>query len=464
MLDEGFFFSEAVGGRGNIIDGVVAVVGKMHETAESVEDEIVCEIFRFIGRECGCCFRIAGAVLRREIDEEWDVHHVPRERAVTVEELEIFAVIGGVEQDLQVQMIARVFENALQDLIRVQQRRIIIVDLLRMARILNACVIFRDSVTIRVVAASESEDDEMRAFFRDFFQTFQDLRIVAADVFREQGFLRIFVDERDRHVSVKISRIADVIHIIAGLLRHIGNRDHVGLFSSVILVEIGEVHGVRFHGERVIGIAAGEEEETGIGGFFCEPRRRVDGIIRLKRFHVRAIGRFPDDENDSPGKGLGSRGTETELPDILRVKGPSRFRFGQIAFCLCILHDGKQFHGIVLDGNDGGQEEKEENHKAWAGERCIMLRPVSAQDKEDDGEEEEEKRADGSGKDAVTHVRGNKGEGFFWVRQKDRDHVAFRESRAENAPIADTDRDRQREIRDEKGIDGREQKTQPRPA
>ena len=432
----------------------------MHETAERIKDEIVCEIFCLIGRERGGRFRIARAVLRREINEKRDAHHVPRESAVAVEELEIFAVIGRVEEDLQLQMVAGVLKNALQDFIRVKQRRVVIIDVLRMPWIADADIALRQTIAIRVVTAHEAKHDEMRAGFRDFFQTFQDLRVVASAVFSKIGFRRVFGNERARHVSVRRPRIADEIRIVSGFSCHIGNRNHVRLFPPVVLIEIREVHRVRLHRERVIGVAVREKEETGVGRFFRKPRRRVDGIIRLKRFHVRAIGRLADDEKDGAGKGRGRR-IETEFLDILRVKTARLLRFGQIFLRVRILGKGKQFLRVVMNGNGGRQEQHGEDGDARARHGSSRLRSVSPKDEKTDGKKEKQKSGDGSGKDAVAHVRGNESEDFLSMRQKDGDHIALRKHRVENAPIADGNESGQREIRDENRICGGERRAEP---
>lgn len=263
------------------------------DAGDRIEGHVVGEDCLLVGLQGGHEAWMGGLVVRRQIYEEGDVHHVVVEGGGGMVVLHIFPVVREVDHGLQVQVCLGVFEDILHHLIVVGDGEVIVVVGVLFGNAQFVPEVHRYPGDVGVVTAVDIDEDDSFLRRRQLLQHFQGIAVV---VLFPVGTIAALGDHGDAGAGHGTPVMeGNPVRPVSRCLRHVHHAHHV--FQGHVTVLVGAGHGVGQgeEGIREIGVRMVSQGKVRGLRHFRKPGGRIFRVIRSEGLHVVPVCTFPDD-------------------------------------------------------------------------------------------------------------------------------------------------------------------------
>lgn len=265
------------------------------DAGDRIEGHVVGEDRLLVGLQGGHEAWMGGLVVRRQVYEEGDVHHVVVEGGGGMVVLHIFPVVREVDHGLQVQVCLGVFEDFLHHPVVVGDGEVIVVVRVLFGNAQLVPEVHRYPGDVGVVAAVDVDEDDPLLCRRQFLQYFQGIAVV---ILFPVGTIAALSDHGDAGTGHGAPVMeGNPVRPVSRRLRHVHHAHHV--FQGHVAVLVGAGHGVGQGEEGIREIGVGVVAQGKVRGLchFREPGRRILRVVRGEGLHVVPVCAFPDDHD-----------------------------------------------------------------------------------------------------------------------------------------------------------------------
>lgn len=265
------------------------------DAGDRIEGQVVGEDCLLVGLQGGHEAWMGGLVVRRQIYEEGDVHHVVVEGGGGMVVLHIFPVVREVDHGLQVQVCLGVFEDILHHLIVVGDGEVIVVVGVLFGNAQFVPEVHRYPGDVGVVTAVDIDEDDSFLRRRQLLQHLQGIAVV---VLFPVGTIAALGDHGDAGAGHGAPVMeGNPVRPVSRCLRHVHHAHHV--LQGHVAVLVGTGHGVGQGEEGIREIGVGVVAQGKVRGLrhFREPGRRILRVVRGEGLHVVPVCAFPDDHD-----------------------------------------------------------------------------------------------------------------------------------------------------------------------
>lgn len=265
------------------------------DAGDRIEGQVVGEDRLLVGLQGGHEVWMGGLVVRRQVYEEGDVHHVVVEGGGGMVVLHIFPVVREVDHGLQVQVCLGVFEDFLHHPVVVGDGEVIVVVRVLFGNAQLVPEVHRYPGDVGVVAAVDVDEDDPLLCRRQFLQYFQGIAVV---ILFPVGTIAALSDHGDAGTGHGAPVMeGNPVRPVSRCLRHVHHAHHV--LQGHVAVLVGTGHGVGQGEEGIRKIGVGVVAQGKVRGLrhFREPGRRILRVVRGEGLHVVPVRAFPDNDD-----------------------------------------------------------------------------------------------------------------------------------------------------------------------